>query len=337
MRYFIFLLLLTASCSVKPKGLYSEQVRPLAPDYAKSEFWAALPNREDAADLLPDISLDDVQTDSPIDIFYLYPTIYSGDKGENQWNAPTDDRNFLDKVDSTAIKNHATVFNGVGKVYAPYYRQAHLSSYGALKNEKTKESAEKAFALAYEDVKRAFLYFLENYNAGRPFIIAAHSQGTTHAKKLLRETVDGTTVQNRMIAAYLIGIEVPTDYFKNIPVCKSPEMTGCFCSWRTWKEGNTPKTYTPNNNIAVVNPLSWTTEENLVSKAEHEGAVLYEFHKIIPNLVHARAFDGYLYTDKPKFRGSIFFIRKNYHIADINLFWLDIRNNAKYRERMFWK
>lgn len=325
------LLFLLTSCTVNPKGLYSEQTRPTAPDYAKSAYWAALPDRDDAADLLPTADLKDVQDDAPIDVFYLYPTLYSGQKGEDRWNAPVDDRNFLNKVDSMAIKNHATVFNGVGKVYAPYYRQAHLSSYGALEKEKTKASAEKAFELAYQDVKAAFLYFLENYNADRPFIIASHSQGTTHAKKLLREVVDGQKVQDRMIAAYLIGIEVKNDYFQNIPVCSTPEMTGCFCTWRTWKAGNTPKAYVPNNDIAVVNPLSWTTAGDLIPRSEHKGAVLYEYHEILPNLVDARAFDGYLYTTKPKFKGSIFFIRKNYHIADINLFWLDIRENARYR------
>ena len=33
--------------------------------------------------------------------------------------------------------------------------------------------------------KAAFQYYLEHYNNGRPFIIASHSQGTYHAKRLI--------------------------------------------------------------------------------------------------------------------------------------------------------
>ncbi len=331
------LAVILVSCSVKPKGTFSEQLRPLAPDYSKTENWAALPTKNDAADLLPTSDFKDNQADAPIDVFYLYPTIYSGAKGETQWNAPIDDTEFNAKVDSSAIKNHAAIFNGVGKVYAPRYRQAHLNSYAAYEEEKRNASAKAAFALAYEDVKASFQYYLDNYNQGRPFIIASHSQGTTHAKVLLKEMIDGTKLQNRMVAAYLVGIPVAKDYFKKIPLCTTPEMTGCFCSWRTYKEGSKPKNYTPDNNIAVVNPITWTTEETPSPKSEHKGAIFYDFNKVYSKITTARAFDGFLYVNKPKFPGSIFLVRKNYHIADFNLFWLDVRENAKYREGLFWK
>jgi len=335
--FLIAIAALLTSCSVKPKGTFSEQLRPLAPDYSKTENWAALPTKKDAADLLPNANFEDVQASAPIDIFYLYPTIYSGDKGETQWNAPIDDTEFNAKVDSTAIKNHAAIFNGVGKVYAPRYRQAHLNSYDAYEEPKRKVSAKAAFELAYEDVKASFQYYLDNYNQGRPFIIASHSQGTTHAKVLLKEMIDGTNLQNRMVAAYLIGIPVDEDYFKKIPLCETPEMTGCFCAWRTYKEGSKPKNYIPDNNVAVVNPVTWTTKETPSPKSEHKGAIFYNFNKVYSKITTARVFDGFLYVNKPKFPGSIFLTTKNYHIADFNLFWLDVRENAKYRERLFWK
>lgn len=335
--FVLFSFLILSSCSVKPKDSFSEQLRPLAPDYAKEAFWAALPTKKDAADLVPTANQKDRQAGASIDIFYLYPTIYSGNKGETLWNAPVNDPAFNASVDSSAIKNHAAIFNGVGKVYAPRYRQAHLNSYDALSDTKREASAKKAFELAYQDVKNAFQYYLDNYNQGRPFIIASHSQGTTHAKVLIKEMVDGQKVQNRMVAAYLIGIPVEKDYFKKIPLCETPQMTGCFCSWRTYKEGSTPKNYTPNNNIAVVNPITWTTEETPSPKSEHKGAVFYNFNKTYPNVTTARVDDGFLYVNKPKFPGSIFFTRKNYHVADFNLFWLDVRENAKYREGLFWK
>lgn len=329
-----------SSCAVKPKGSFTSQTQPNPPDYSKSEFWAALPDKKDAADLLPSSTLKDKQADAPIDVFYIYPTIYSGSKGENQWNAPVDDPKFLEAVDSSAIKNQASIFNGVGKVYAPYYRQAHLNAYDAFEEQERKPSAEKAFALAYADVKKAFQYYLDNYNQGRPFIIASHSQGTTHAKVLLREMIDGKPLQRRMVAAYLVGIKVPTGYFKNIPLCEKPEQTGCFCSWRTYRMGSKPKgSYdTTGEEIAVVNPLTWTTSTEYADKNEHEGAVLYKFYKgFIENNFGGKIKDGLIFVDKPKFPGSIFFIRKNYHIGDYNLFWLDVRKNAQLKERLFWK
>ena len=62
---------------------------------------------------------------------------------------------------------------------------------------------EIARLLLDEDVKAAFQYYLEHYNNGRPIIIASHSQGTTHAKRLLKEFFDGTALQHQLVAAYL--------------------------------------------------------------------------------------------------------------------------------------
>jgi hypothetical protein len=43
-----------------------------------------------------------------------------------------------------------------------------------------------------------------------------------------------------------------------------------------------------------------------------------------------------LAVSKPKFRGSAFFIARNYHPGDFNLFYFDVRANAKLRaERYF--
>jgi hypothetical protein len=44
-------------------------------------------------------------------------------------------------------------------------------------------------------VKTAFLYYLQHYNNGRPIIIASHSQGATHGKRLLKEFFDGKELQ----------------------------------------------------------------------------------------------------------------------------------------------
>ena len=85
----------------------------------------------------------DKQATAAVDVFFMYPTIYTGEKGDNQWNAPVNDPAFNKRVDESTIKFQASVFNGVGKVYAPRYRQAHITAYGYLSRDK--EMAEQVW------------------------------------------------------------------------------------------------------------------------------------------------------------------------------------------------
>ncbi len=330
---FIFGILL--SCSVKPKGAFLETKIPKAPNYSKSENWAALPQRLDMADKVPDSTFQNHQEEATVDVFFLHPTTYTGSKGQDQWNASLEDKELNYKTDQTTILYQASIFNGAGKVYAPRYRQAHLHVFYAKKN---KRAAEKAYQLAYQDLKSAFEYYLKHYNEGRPIIIASHSQGTGHGKTLIKEFFDGTALQAQLVAAYLVGWPVENDFFENIKVCETPTETQCFCSWRTFKSGYKPKKFwTPKNNVAVTNPLSWKTDEVLVPKENNEGALFYNFNKIYPQSVEAQVFDGLLWSNKPKFPGSFLLTKKNYHIADYNFYYANVRKNAQLRTEAFLK
>ena len=57
---------------------------------------------------------------------------------------------------------------------------------------------------------------MKNYNNGRPFIIAGHSQGTLHGGKLIKEEIEGTDLMQQFVTAYLVGMPVPENYFKEI-------------------------------------------------------------------------------------------------------------------------
>lgn len=307
---------------------------PSAPDYSNPEHWAALPNKKDNADRTPGDSIKDLQADAAADVFFIHPTTYTKKKINDLWNAPIDDAELNTKTDNGAILNQASIFNGAGRVFAPRYRQAHIKSY--YPKEDDREAAKAAFVLAYADVKAAFEYYLEHYNDGRPIIIAAHSQGTTHGAPLIKAFFDGKPLQAKLVAAYLVGMPIPKDYFNNIPVCETEFDTSCFCSWRTFKEGALPKKHKEGNNFAVTNPLSWSTNTSLAPKVSNEGSVLYNFDKgLVKNLVGAKVNDGVLWVNKPKFRGSFFMWFKNYHIADYNFFYLSVRNNAIQRTSRF--
>jgi Protein of unknown function (DUF3089) len=314
----------------RPTNVYSKNDIGHAPDYSNLTYWAAHPAKEDAADKTPD-HLPKSKEPHQVDVFFIYPTIYYGDKDEDKWNADVDSKKLNEKIDSSTILFQASAFNQAGNVYSPRYRQAHLNAYFT----KDTVSAKKAFALAYADVKSAFEYYLSHFNMNRPFIIASHSQGTNHAEHLIKEYIDGTNLKNRLVAAYLIGMPIGKNTFKEIPPCEDEYQTGCFTSWRTFKKGVDH----PDNNIdiAVTNPISWTTSKNYIPKEMNPGSILRKFDKVYPKLVDAQISNGILWATKPKFPGSFFFRKKNYHIADINFYYFSIRQNAINRISAFWK
>ena len=237
-----------------------------------------------------------------------------------------------EKTDETTIQYQASIFNGVGRVFAPRYRQAHIYSFHV---QKSNRSAQRAIDMAYSDIKVAFEHYLNNYNEGRPIIIASHSQGTIHAKKLMKEFSDFQDLKEQLVVAYLVGMPIQESEFRTIYPCRTPEETGCFCSWRTYKEGHEPKNHSENNNIVVTNPLTWNTEQAVATHDMNEGAVLRNFDKIIPGAADAIVNDGLLWVSKLKFPGSFFFWKRDYHMLDLNLYYLSIRNNAILRTEAF--
>ncbi len=331
--YFVFLFFVCFSCGSKPKGSFSTKGPSSAPDYSLEENWAALPWRKDFADETPK-GLTDGQATAKVDVFYLHPTTYFGDRDYTDWNGPVDNEEINKNLDEFVIKNQGTVLNNVGKIYAPRYRQAHIKAYSM----KDTVSAKQAFDLAYEDVKSAFGYYMSHWNKGRPFIILSHSQGTTHMARLVEEFIDGKPLQKKMIAAYLLGIPVDLDKFEELEPCTYPEDINCLIGWRAWKTGAKPKLLEKEvgYNVLVVNPLSWTTDDALVGKEKHKGSVFLDFYaKPINNVQNAQIYKSILWTNKPKFKGSALLVTNNYHRGDVNLFYLDIRENAATRVNVY--
>lgn len=319
--------IVVAACAVRPKAEFRSMFVPDAPDYSELAAWAAHPDLDDPADRRPDSKWPDIQQSAPVDVFFIHPTTYTGSRGEKSWNGPVDDPGLNKKTDRSTILYQASIFNGAGRIYAPRYRQAHLNAYFT----QDKPSAKQAFELAYEDVKTAFRYYLDHYNHGRPVIIASHSQGTTHAIPLLQEFFDGTPLQRQLVGAYLVGMPVLKSAFSKIPACETPDQTGCYCSWRTFKKGYEPPKLPGGDHIAVTNPLTWETSPAPAPKTLNKGAVIGKFDKILPGVTDAMIWNGLLWASKPRFPGSFLMTRKNYHIGDFNLYYLNVRENAMYR------
>lgn len=337
---FCCLLVLSAACLtgcyVHPKTPFDAARTPPAPDYSKLENWAAHPDKTDPADQTPCPYLKDEQAGASVDVFFLHPTTYTGSRRyQRHWNAATDDAKTNKKTDNGTILFQASIFNGAGRVFAPRYRQAHLS---VFYDRGDKVSAQKALDLAYADTKAAFEYYLAHWNEGRPFIIASHSQGARHAMYLMRELVEGKPLQQQLVAAYIVGWPVKEHFFKQIKPCQTPDATGCYCTWRTWNRDFALKKGFKRDSVVCTNPLTWTTTEGqYASKEKNLGGVVRPFCAIYPQFVDAEVHKGILMASKPKFPGSFFFRWKNYHVGDLNLYYMNVRENAAMRVQSFMK
>jgi hypothetical protein len=326
---FICLLLIT-SCKVKyASSEFDINKVPESPNYSKSNYWAVLPSKipEQLKPFLK-INIEDLESD----VFFVYPTLLI-DKKNNAWNADINDEEFNIQVLNKSIKYQASAWSNVGRIFAPFYRQSHYRIY---LDSYTKQSGD-SYEIAYQDVKKAFEFYLENYNNGRPIILASHSQGSGHCKRLLKEFFDGKELQKQLVVAYLPGIRVLENEFKNLKPLNTTDSYGGYVAWNSYKRGNFPKKYHDWFKGGVTsNPITW--DASLTSNLEDHKGLLYTNGNFYDKNLTVEIKDGLLWVSLPKVpkRFLLSFV-KNYHFADINLFWKDINFNAQLRLKEFLK
>lgn len=345
---FVVVLALVSRCSItrsliegsrSPEKPFARTKAPPAPDYATQAAWFALPGRNGPERSVPPGFEAIDEAAAPADVFFIHPTMYLKN---DVWNAPYD---VAGAYNGPVLLAQLSAFNGCCALYAPHYRQASLKGLGDG----------DAVALAYSDVARAFRYYIEHYNHGRPFIIASHSQGTGHAVRLLQEAVIGTPLQDRLVAAYTVGAYSPASFASlGLPVCTSARQTGCVLSWNTsqegrdaasmltknvdfWWQGKRVKSSAP---AICVNPLTWD-EKGSAAKAANLGALPFPeapypkqastLAKLEKGLTGARCTDMLLDVDTgwlSPFRDSLTWLYGSYHRNDYGLFYANIRANA---------
>lgn len=305
---------------------------PVGPDYSLVESWAALPWVVDKADTVPSIDFVDQQDSADFDVFFIHPTTFW--EKDSRWNAPMDEAEVNSWTDKGPILHQSTVFNESCKVYAPRYRQAHLKSYFHLE-----EGGRQALGLAYVDIKASFEYYLEHYNHGRPFFIASHSQGTTMGIELIKEFIDSDEkLRQQFVAAYLVGMPVKQKDFLTIPPCIEEGDIQCFMSWMTFTKGKHPWFYEEHYRKNVItNPVSFSMDSiHYSAQADHGGILTSKFKLKYDQTIAAKPQDGLLWIEKPDVPVLKWFITtKNWHKADYNLFWTDIRRNVKHKANVY--
>ena len=212
-----------------PDGPFDPADAVAAPDYSDRSNWAALPDREDLADLVPPGAELAPKGQAPVDAFFVHPTGFL--KGSS-WTFTMDPNTSTEENTKWMMANQASPYNSCCNVYAPRYRQASIYSYFSREPGRT----EAVLGFAYHDVERAFDHFIERFNQGRPFVLASHSQGTHHSVRLLKERIAGTPLAERMVAAYVIGGGVARSDLEGldgVTLCDSPTDTGCAIHWDT--------------------------------------------------------------------------------------------------------
>ena len=175
---------------------------------------------------------------------------------------------------------HATAYADSTNVFMPYYRQAGMP----VMKKAWKETGDCEAAITgmpYDDITAALDYYFENYNEGRPFIIAGHSQGSCMTKLLLKKYFkDHPEYYDRMVAAYVIGYSVTKDDLEANPHLKfatGETDTGVIISYNT--EG--PKNAEEKAETAVllpnaisINPLNWKLDETYAPASENLGSLV---------------------------------------------------------------
>ncbi|MEQ8860949.1 MAG: DUF3089 domain-containing protein [Pseudomonadales bacterium] len=336
-----------------PAGAFVAAEAPPAPDYADAKNWGSLPDQSDAADWVPaGVAPGVTQGEAGVDVFYVHPT---GFLTGSSWLSTMNPDSAAEENTTWMLAHQASAFNGCCNVYAPRYREASIFAYFA-------DPATKAAVMevAYGDVVRAFEHYLAEFNDGRPFILASHSQGTHHGLRLLRDHIAGTPLAQRLVAAYLIGgvmDPVTLPYLESLPgidACTTPTDLGCVIAWDTYGDGGNAG---ERNDVPALctNPLTWRVDQTLAPAAENRGALLAAWPYVLdfaddsPRRQVTDALPAPLAGHTwAQCRGSVLYIAdqsdtafafdqpfddqsRSYHAYDYAMFYMNIRDNAMDR------
>jgi len=277
-------------------------------------------------------------------VFFVTPTAYLG---RDRWNMP-----FGDSATNTRLalylQGQASTLNGVGAIWAPRYRQA---AFGAFL--KDSPDARRAIDLAYSDVVRGWEAFVAA-NPDRPIILAAHSQGSLHLLRLMKDRLAGTNVLKRVVVAYIVGwpISIEADLpALGLPACDAAGQTGCILSWQSFAEPAEPKaihaafdvlpslTGLPRAGTRILcsNPLLGRATDEAVLPAANLGSLVpgasLADATLIAGGIGAQCMpSGVLSIGPPPAKFDNYVLPgNNYHVYDYALFWVNIRADAEAR------
>ena len=191
-----------------------------------------------AADGTLTINPSDMAVDPSIDCFYVYPTTSEDATMASDFTAGAE-------VNTTILQ--AARFNQVCRVFAPIYRSVTSAGLGRAFSTGDPQFP-AAWNQAYLDVLDAWRQYLAHDNNGRPVVILAHSQGSFHVVRLLKEEVDTKPEQRNLVVSAIVagtsfqvaaGRDVGGDT-QNMPLCRSNIQFGCVITFQTFRNNVPP-------------------------------------------------------------------------------------------------
>lgn len=296
-----------AAFYLKPPAEFTAIDAGSQPDPTTLSGWYSHPKKASTAQLHPDSeNSGEAEEQKLADVFYIHPTSYFG---PGAWNSLATDDEFARQGIEHMTATQASSFSACCDVYIPRYRQAHLGSFA----EQNFKAGSQALEFAYQDVHRAFKQFINERDPERPFFLAGHSQGSLHGLRILATEIEGTELENKLIAAYLIGYWLPPDVLtqtlKSTALCTTETQNGCLITFDTFEntgvgkqEGVALPLWYPDGwqarevaDTLCVNPLSWSSNTESVSKESNLGSMAYQSEFSLSGLL-SNTNPGYFYA-----------------------------------------
>ncbi len=226
--------------------------------YAKAENWAYL---------------ETDTSDKEADVFFICPTVYGGDS-ENCNMALDDEETRQSFLGATNMEKG--IYDTDCRFFAPYYRQVGLSVY-----QMDVQDREQYLEIAYEDVKQAFEYYMENYNDGRPIVLAGFSQGADMCIRLLKDCFADEEVKDLLVACYAIGWSISEEELQeneHLKFAQGETDVGVIVSFNSEAEDVSDSLLIPaGTKTLAINPLNWRTDGTPADKSLNKGACFTDY------------------------------------------------------------
>ena len=310
----IFKRCLALAMTMLMMSLHASNVMPGMPDYSDSTQWYVQDRH------------------APADIFYVVSTDcddYLTTDGQLCHFADTYNENVRTALNSEMV-GVDRLLSGELNYYSPYYRQCTMHTF-------TSDSlVAERLPLALEDVSKAFNYYLKHKNQGRPFVLAGFSQGAMAVLHLLQE-MDSTTF-DRMIAAYVIGANIPQTLLDSCPrivPARGADDTGVTICYNSVRDPSCAVHLIGDDNVVAINPVNWCTDDTPASLVTVPSPYKPEAEQKTDTLTvrldpatHLLLVDGFSGTD---YVLPLIGKEGNYHSREIWFYRTQLRDNIALR------
>ncbi|MCF0243398.1 MAG: DUF3089 domain-containing protein [Bacteroidaceae bacterium] len=276
-------------------------------------------------------------TSKDADVFFICPSVYGGSQEAPRMSLH-DEQAKAAFIGATNMERG--IYDNRCRVFAPFYSQASLWAYKQDKN-----ILDSILGEAYLEVRDAFRDYMENYNNGRPFILAGFSQGADHCIRILKEFGNQKDIADKLVACYAIGWRLTKDEVAQYPWLKNAtsetDLGSIIAFSSEAPEINKSIIIADNEWSYSINPLSWTTSSDTIAKTYNKGACFTDYKakikKEIPELTGA-------YIDSKRGALKVTDVTADdyppvidickpgeFHIYDYQFFYRNLEENVKKR------